>query len=327
MKFDRIPGVDKPVSRLVQGCMMLHPNKAETNLPLLDAVLESGINTFDSSRVYGGGACDKAFGHWVRSRGVRDEIVLMDKGCHPLKKQTRVTPDGLTEDLHICLDHLGFDEIDIFAFHRDDPDVPVGELIDRIDDHIRAGLVHAWGVSNWTFDRFRAACDYAKDSGKTPPALVSPQYSLVACAESPWPGCLTITGDDHAEERAWYAENDTPVFNWSSLARGFLSGRYTRENLAPPAEGAEETDKDAPLLRRCFATEENFARLERARQMAKRRGVSVPQIALAWLLCGELNCFPLIACWKPEEAADNAQAVEIELSPKEVHWLESGEEG
>ena len=107
-----------------------------------------------------------------------------------------------------------------------------------------------------------------------------------------------------------------PLFTWSSLAGGFFSGRFRPDNL-----DTFESYFDK-LCVEVYCFEENWNRLERAKDLAVQKGVSLPQIALAFVLNQPLNIFALIACWKPEEVSDNVQSLDIRLTGEEVSWLE-----
>jgi len=316
VKYGRIPGIDRDLTRLVQGSVMLRPDAMDEGFAVLDGVYQAGIRTLDSSHIYGGGGCDRVIGAWMKSRGVRDEFVMMDKCCHPIDGENRVTAAHIAQDLRVCLENLQFEHIDILTFHRDDPQTPVAELVEAMNEHIRSGRISAYGCSNWTLDRFLEATRYAKEQGYVPFALSSPHFSLAVCYDPPWEGCLSVTGTEGRPAYERYLADQTPLFCWSSLASGFFSGRYTRENIAEQIEG------QPALVARCYAREDNFARLDRVRTLAERKGVSTSGIALAYALCSPLNTFPLIACWKPEEAFDNVRACDIELTDNEMAWLD-----
>ena len=102
---------------------------------------------------------------------------------------------------------------------------------------------------------------------------------------------------------------------WSSLSGGFFSGRFARDNLGSFTDGADKR------CVRCFCSEDNFRRLDRAKELAAEKNATVPQIALAYTIRGELNCFPLMAAWTVEQAAENAAAGDLELTPAEIAWL------
>jgi 1-deoxyxylulose-5-phosphate synthase len=317
MKYGQIAGVEKPVSRVGQGTMMLRSSEQESMSALLDAVLETGVTFFDAGAIYGGGDCDRAFGSWVRDRGVRDRVVLMDKGCHHNADRRRVTPFDLSADLHDCLARLGFDHIDVFACHRDDESVPVGPMVERFNQHIREGKISAYGFSNWSHARIAEATEFAKDNGLVPPAVSSPHFSLAECREDPWGGgAVSITGEDGREAREWYRNTQMPIASWSALSGGFFSGRFQRDNLESFTDDADQR------CVRCYCCEENFRRLDRAAELAQEKGATVAQIALAWQICGALYCFPLMAAWTTQQASENGAAGDIELSQTEVDWLD-----
>ncbi len=317
MQYGRIAGVDKDVSRVGQGLMMLLENKQAEGFAVLDAAFDSGVTLFDGAFAYGGGQCDRVFGRWVRERGVRDRVVRLDRGCHQSAERRRVTPDDITSDLEACLERLGFDCIDVFAFHRDDPAAPVGPLVERLNKHVREGKVRALGASNWTHRRMQEANEYAEAHGLTGFAAGSPQYSLAEPTDEPWGGgTVTLTGEEGREGRDWYEANRMPVVAWSSLGGGFFTGHFRRDNLDSFTSGPDK---------RCvkfYCSEDNFRRYARAAELAHELGVSVPNIVLAFLIRGPLNCFPLTAAYNPEQARDNARAADVELAPEEIAWLD-----
>jgi len=316
MEYGRVPDLDKDVSRIVQGLTMVSVDRLDEAFELLDAVYAAGINTFDGAHVYGGGKCERAFGRWVAKRGLRDQVVILDKGCHPSGGRKRVTPDDLAADLDQCLERLGFDRIDMFALHRDDRSVDVGEIICALNEHVQAGKVRTIGASNWTHQRIAEANAYAEANGLAGFAFSSPNYGLAECYEDPWGETVTITGRANLPARQWYEKTGMAVFAWSSLAGGFFSGRFSRDNL-----DALTDDADKRCIR-CFCREDNFRRLDRASELAAERNASIAQIALAYLLSGPLEVFALMAAHTPDQARANAQAANIKLTEPEIAWLD-----
>jgi aryl-alcohol dehydrogenase-like predicted oxidoreductase len=316
MQYGKIDGIEKPVSRLAQGTMMLDSGRMEWSFELLDAVFAMGCNTFDSAHVYGGGSCERVLGEWVRSRGVREKVVILTKCCHPNEDRKRVTPFDMASDLHDSLARLGLDYVDLLLLHRDDPAVEVGPIVDAFNEHHRAGRIGAFGGSNWTHERVAEANAYAKANGLRPFGLSSPQFSLAEMVESPWgDDCVSLGGPSGAEARAWYAESQLPVFSWSSLARGFFSGKIGRENLSA-LEGANDSSLHA------YCHETNFQRLDRVEILAREKDVSVPQIAMAYVANQPLNLFALVGCYSGEEFGQCLEAHALELTQEEVAWLD-----
>ncbi|MCC6794709.1 MAG: aldo/keto reductase [Candidatus Hydrogenedentes bacterium] len=312
MRFGRVSGVGKPVSTLVQGTVML-PGDEKATHALLDAVLELGCNTFDTGHEYAGGDGERAFGRWLESRGVRDRIVIVGKGCHHNADRKCVTPFDISAHLHDSLVRMKTDHIDLYMLHRDDPSQPVGPLMETLNAHMDEGKIHAIGASNWTTRRIQEANLYAQARGLTPFVASSPQFSLAEMIDEPWDNCLSVSGPQGESERAWYEENEMALFSWSSLASGFLSGKLTRQN-AHQYEGK--------FFHRCYACEANFKRLDRLQELAKLKRVSVPQLALAWVLHHPLELYPLVAAYHPREFEQLTRALEIDVSPEESEWLD-----
>jgi len=318
MQYGAVKGVDKPVSRIVQGCMMLAPGEGQAGTDaLLDAALAAGINAFDHSHIYGGGGCEVAFGAWMRKRGNREAVVIVGKGCHHDSAGRRVTPAHIDMDIAGSLERLGTDHIDLWMFHRDDPDQPVGPLMEALARHVEAGRIGAFGGSNWSAARVREAIDYCAAHGLPGFAASSPNYSLAEQIDSPWGSdCVTISGPAHAADRDWYAQSGLPVLAWSSLARGFFSGRVSRAREAELPEILEDH------AIRCYVCESNWERLARVEQLADEKGLSVPQLALAYVLTDPMNVFALVGAHNPAEIEANTVVVDAVLSEGERRWLD-----
>ena len=204
------------------------------------------------------GACEKAFGQWQKSRGVREEIVVLGKGAHPYDGINRVTPECITADIAESLERMQTDYIDLYILHRDDVTVPVGPLVDVLNDHLKRGVIKAIGGSNWTTARLAEANAYAAANGLAPMQVSSPNFTLAEQAKAPWDGCITISGPEHAADRTWYAEQKMPLFTWSSLAGGFFSGRFRPDNLDSFDNYFDQ------LCVEVYCYGDNWGRLERA---------------------------------------------------------------
>lgn len=315
MQYRYLPGIDRPLARLVQGTMMLSTADLDYSFRLLDGVFEQGGNTFDAAHVYGEGDCERALGQWIAARGVRDQVVILDKGAHPNQDRARVTPFDITADLHDSLARLGVDHIDLYLLHRDDPTQPVGPLVETLNAHHRAGLIGAFGGSNWTHARIAEANAYAQTHDLVPFVASSPQFSLAEQVRPPWPGCISIGGRGGDAAHAWYREAGVALFTWSSLAGGFLTGRIrpdTRDTLPEMLQLAADS----------YGSPDNFERLARAEPLAAQKGVTLPQLALAYVLGEWDGIYALVGCLQPEEFAENVAALELSLSAAERAWLD-----
>lgn len=315
MEYGQVAGVNKPISRLVQGTMMMSSKDLEYTFDLLDAVHELGCTAFDTAHVYGGGDNERTVGQWVNERGLRDKVVIIGKGAHPNQDRKRVTPFDIAADIHDSLARFKFDYIDLYMLHRDDPDMPVGPIVEALNEHMHDGHIHAFGGSNWTHQRIQEANAYAAEHGLVPFAASSPNYSLAEQVKEPWAGCITISGTQNAAAREWYAQHRFPLFAWSSLAGGFFSGRFTRDNL-DSFDGY--LDK---LYVQTYGYPSNFERLDRVRILAEKKGLSLSQTALAYVLSQPLDIYSVVGCRTRAEFLANAAVVDNHLSMSEMKWL------
>lgn len=320
MQYGRIPGINKPVARLVQGTLMIGTGEREKGFALLDEIFELGGNTFDTAHHYGYGANERAMGQWVRERGVRDQVVIIGKGAHHNEDRKRVTPFDITADLYDSLARFQFDNIDLYLLHRDDPTVPVEPIIEILNEHQQAGRISAFGASNWTPQRIQEANAYALANGLTPFVASSPQFSLGEQQQSPWPDCVTISGPAEQAARDWYAQEQMALFTWSSLAGGFFTGRFRRDNLDTFTGELEQVCIQA------YATEANFERLDRVERLAAEKGLKVAQVALAYVMNHPLNLFAVVGPSTGARFKENMEACLVRLTPEEMAWLDlSGE--
>lgn len=315
MKYGSIPGMEKPVSRLVQGTVMVSSEDLEGSFALLDSVLAQGCNTFDTAHVYGNGDNERSVGQWVNDRAVREQVVIIGKGAHHNADRRRVTPFDIASDIHDSLARFRIDYIDLYLLHRDDPGVPVGPIVEALNEHLRAGRIRAFGGSNWSARRLQEANDYAREHGLAPFVASSPHLSLAEQIEEPWDNCHSIAGPAGADEREWYRREGMALFAWSSLSGGFFSGRLKRDNLAEHAE---------TLYARCYVSDANLDRLDRVRQLARDKNATVPQVALAYVMNLPLNVFALVGCQTGDEFRANVEALDLALTPEEMTWLERG---
>ncbi|HEV2107880.1 MAG TPA: aldo/keto reductase [Thermomicrobiales bacterium] len=300
MRYGTIAGVSKPVSRLVMGVdnQRTMPHAAV----MFDDFFERGGTCFDTAWQYAGGACETILGRWIEQRGVRDEVVILDKGAHT----PFCTPADAESQLDQSLERLRTDHVDLYMLHRDNLQVPAGEFIDVLNRMQQDGKLRVFGASNWTIERVEEANQWAAEHGLNGFTMISNNFSLARMVEPPWAGCRSASDP---VTRAWLERTHMPIFPWSSQARGFFTGRARPDDFS-----------DAELVR-CWYSEDNFQRLERVNQMARERGVPPIAIALAWVLNQPFPTFPLIGPRALSETRTSFQALDIDLTPREVAWL------
>jgi len=315
MIYGAIQGLSKPLPRIIYGTLALR-NADEKTFSLLDSVSEMGCYAFDTARDYANGVTEQVIGKWMEARNNRDEIIVIDKGAHPIGDKNRVDPEHIEEDLRESLRQLKTDYVDLYLLHRDDPTVSVGPIVEVLNDLKAEGKVMLFGASNWNRNRLEEAMEYAEKRGLHSFSVSSNQYSLAIQYDEPFPGTLSIKSSVGGPEWEWYRESQFPLLSWSSLSRGFFSGKFTRDNLA------DFTDRQSLISIRCYAREDNFIRLDRARVLAKEKGTTVPQIALAYIFHQPINCFAITGSSNPVHFRESVDALKIELTDKQAAWLD-----
>lgn len=315
--YVRIPGVEPSVSRIFFGTAITPMLMGKNVEALLDAMMSCGINAFDCARGYGG--AEKSLGKWMRERNNRDRIVILTKcGNIGLGGKVRVDRKVIEKELAESLDALQTDYIDIYLLHRDDPNTPVSEIIDCLNEVKKRGKIKVFGVSNWSHERIGEANAYAKKNGLEGFAVSSPNFGLAEQIADPWGGgCVTVSGSSNQEARKWYAANQMPLIAYSSLGRGFFSGKFKSGDY----DGAKKVLDDEG--RKGYLCAANMERLGRAEELASKKGCSVSEIAMRYIFSNAMNVFAVVSTTKPERMGQNIHASLNLLTEEEVRWLEN----
>jgi aryl-alcohol dehydrogenase-like predicted oxidoreductase len=302
MHYIELPGLEKKISQLVMGTMIFSPDDMPFACAMFDNFVERGGNCFDTAYVYGGGNSEPALGEWMRLRGNRDDLVVIGKGAHT----PNCNVESLTRELNETLERLGTDYLDIYLLHRDDPGVPVSEFVDCLIEHVEAGRIRLFGGSNWTIERIAEAREYARSRGRIGFTVSSSNLCMATWNEPMWAGSISASD---ARSRAWHEKSQTALFAWSSQANGFFSGRFSPE---------DRSDSD---MVRVWYGDDNFRRMERARELGEKKGVAAFQIAVAYVLGQPFPTFSLIGPRTIEEMRTSAGGLDVSLSPEEMRWL------
>ena len=291
---------------------------APSAFALLDSALAVGISAFDCARSYG--RAEEMLGRWMRDRGVRDQIVVLSK-CGDIREGiVHVDRQVIREQLSRSLDALQTDCIDLYLLHRDDPRTPVEEFIETLNEAQRAGCIRRFGVSNWSWQRIEQANRYAAREGLQGFAVSSPNFGLARQVEDLWGGgCVTLSGPENEQARAWYRQNRMPVIAYSSLGRGFFSGRFRSGDYEAARRVLDS------FAQKGYLYEENMARLRRCEILAEQYGASVPEIAMRYVFSCGMNMYAVVSSGSAERLKANLQAAAHPLSPDEVKYLEGTE--
>lgn len=313
MEYKTLGMTGLEVSRLCLGTMQFGWTTDEaTAQRVLSAAYEAGVNFIDTADIYSrwadgnpGGVAEEIIGRWQKANNVpRDRIILATK----VRGNMGGGPDdeGLSR-AHILkaaddsLRRLQLDYIDLYQAHWHDEQTPIEETLRAFDDLVKQGKVRCVGASNYPAWELMQALWTSDRNSLTRFDSFQPHYNLV-----------------HREEFERELASVCRTYNigvipYSPLAGGFLTGKY-RRNLTP-------TSARASGVKRHFG-ERNWELLDRMDDLAKEKGATVSQVALAWLLADPLITSPIIGANTPEQLAESLGALEVNLSPEEKALLD-----
>ena len=191
--------------------------------------------------------------------------------------------------------------------------------MDTLNECRNQGKIRIFGVSNWTHERIEEANTYAEKKGLEGFTVSSPNFGLARQESDPWGGgCVTISGPQNAAAREWYARNGMPVIAYSSLARGFFSGKFKAFDY----DGARKILDKAG--QKGYLSPENMQRLKNAELLAEKYHTTVPDIALRYIFGSDMNVYAVLTSTNPERMAANAASASKPLSKEDIRFLESG---
>jgi aryl-alcohol dehydrogenase (NADP+) len=280
----------------------------EASLPFFKAAVEAGINFFDTADVYSLGESERVTGKALKEYAKRHEVVIATKVFSPMggdPNNRGLSRKHIFDAVDRSLHRLGVDYIDLYQIHRFDPDTPVEETLEALNDVVRAGKARYIGASSMYAWQFMKMLSVSRANHWTPFVSMQPQYNLVY-------------REEEREMLPLCRDQGIGVIPWSPLARGFLAG-----GRASPGEGNTErarTDEFAPRL---YYREPDYAVVDALETIAKARGVPNMQVALAWVLRNPAVTAPIIGTSKSHHLADAVAALSLQLTDEEVKALEA----
>ena len=300
-----ISDFNKTGSRIVFGCdnqtSSLHAHV------MFDHFFEHGGNIFDTAYIYNAGKSDSYLGDWISSRNVSKDIIVLGKGAHTPECE----PKFIRPQLEESLERLNLERLDIYCLHRDNIEVPVEEFVDVLNELKDDGLINFFGASNWTFDRFKDAMDYAEFSKKAGFKVLSNNFSLAEMINPVWPGCVNCDEDF----LTYLIEKEVLLFPWSSTARGF----FVEKDLSPKTNHFSNPTLEEE--KRVWHNQDNLIRRQKCFELSKELGCSSIELALAYVLNKHSNIFPLVGPRTLFESESCMQATNIKLSENQMNWL------
>ncbi len=303
------------VSRLCLGMMTYGSKKwrewvleQDEALPFVKKALEAGVNFFDTADVYSFGASEQALGKSLKTLGVKRETVVIATKVFQVMSDD-VNDRGLSrkhilDSIDKSLKRLQMDYVDLYQIHRWDYNTPIEETMQALHDVVRAGKARYLGASSMFAWQFTKAQYTAELRGWTRFASMQNHYNLVYREEEREmiPCCI---------------DQGVALIPWSPMARGFFAG-----NRKAGGGGETVRARSDPFADQLYFREEDFKVAERVAEVAKKRGVTGSQIALAWVLSKPFISAPIIGSSRMEHLEQSLAALDIQLSEEEIRQLE-----
>jgi voltage-dependent potassium channel beta subunit len=270
---------------------------------------ELGINFFDTANVYMRGVAEEIVGQALKGFE-RDSYFLATKVYFPmgeLPNDRGLSRKHITEQCHASLKRLGVDYVDLYQCHRYDEDAPLEETLRALDDLVRQGKVLYVGVSEWTADQIADALRLAKEMNLDRIVSNQPRYNM-------------IQRQIEAEVIPLCEREGVGQVVFSPLAQGVLTGKY-RPGEAPE-QGTRAADRESNRFMQQLMTKEVLSAVEKLGSVASEAGLSMSQLALAWVLQQDNVSSAIIGASRPEQVEDNAEAAGVGLSPDVVSEID-----
>ncbi len=301
------------VSRVILGCMSYgdparggHPWSLplDESRPFFRRAIEAGITTFDTANVYSAGSSEEITGALLREFAQREEIVIATKVHGRMGPGTNgggLSRGAIMTQIDASLKRLGTDYVDLYQIHRFDPEVPVAETMAALHDVVKSGKARYIGASSmwtWQFAQMQHTADV---EGLTRFVSMQDQYSL-------------LQREEEREMHPYAFDTGVGVIPWSPLARGKLTRDWD------DTTSRSETDEFGKKL---FGFEGDRRIVEAVAAVAKDRGVSRAQVALAWVLAQPAVTAPIVGATKAQHLEDAILAADLELTDDELDALEA----
>jgi len=298
MEFRYLGNSGLKISEITYGNWLTHGSQVENDAATacVRAALDAGISTFDTADVYANTKAETVLGEALKGER-RESLEIFTKVYWPTgpggKNDTGLSRKHIMESINGSLSRLQTDYVDLYQAHRYDTETPLEETMQAFADVVRQGKALYIGVSEWTADQIRAGHPLAKDLGIQ---LISsqPQYSML------W---RVIEG----EVVPACEELGISQIVWSPIAQGVLTGKY-QPGQAPPAGSRATDDKGGADMIKRWMDDDLLTRVQQLRPLADEAGLTMAQLAVAWVLQNPNVASALVGASRPEQVEDNVAA-------------------
>ncbi|MFC4000796.1 aldo/keto reductase family protein [Prauserella oleivorans] len=303
MEFRRLGRSGLSVSEISYGNWLTHGSQVEEDQAqaCIKAALDAGITTFDTADVYANTAAESVLGRGLKGQR-RESLEIFTKVFWPTgpkgPNDKGLGRKHIMESAHASLKRLGTDYVDLYQAHRFDHTVPLEETMLAFADLVRQGKVLYVGVSEWTAEQITRGAALAREL-KIPFVSNQPQYNMLwrVIEDQVIPAC----------EREGMSQ-----IVWSPIAQGVLTGKY-KPGQPPPAGSRATDDKGGATMVQRFLRDEVLERVEKLRPLADQAGLTLAQLAVAWVLQNPNVASAIIGASRPEQVHENVKAAGVKL--------------
>ncbi len=280
----------------------------EQSKPFFQAAIEKGITFFDTANVYSIGVSEEVTGRWLKEFARREEIVVATKVHGPMGQganEKGLSRKSIMAQIDASLTRLGMDYVDLYQIHRFDYETPIEETLEALNDVVKAGKARYIGASSMYAWQFARMLSVSEQNGWVRFVSMQPQYNLVY-------------REEEREMLPLCRDRGIGVIPWSPLARGFLAG-----GRAAPKEGNTERARTDEFSPRLYFREADHQVVDAVTEVARARGLSNMQVALAWVLKNPAITAPIVGASKLGHLEDAVSALDVTLSDDEIKVLEA----
>lgn len=306
MEFRYLGRSGLKISEITYGNWLTHGSQVENEVATqcVRAALDAGITTFDTADVYANTKAETVLGEALTGQR-RESLEIFTKVYWPVgpggPNDTGLSRKHILESINGSLRRLKTDYVDLYQAHRYDSETPLEETMTAFADVVRAGKALYIGVSEWTADQIRAGAALARDL-RIPFVSSQPQYSML------W---RVIEGEVVPACR----EEGLSQIVWSPIAQGVLTGKYKPGQPPPPGSRATDEKGGADMIKR-FMRDDVLTRVQNLAPVADDLGLSMAQLAIAWVLQNDNVAAAIIGASRPEQVHENVKAVGVRIPPE-----------
>ncbi|MGB3258996.1 MAG: aldo/keto reductase family protein [Ornithinimicrobium sp.] len=303
MEFRYLGNSGLKISEITYGNWLTHGSQVENDVATqcVRAALDEGISTFDTADVYANTVAESVLGEALKGER-RESLEIFTKVYWPTgpggKNDTGLSRKHIMESINGSLERLQTDYVDLYQAHRYDTETPLEETMQAFADVVRQGKALYIGVSEWTAPQIRAGVEMSRELGFQ---LISsqPQYSML------W---------RVIEDEVVPTSRDLGVSQivWSPMAQGVLSGKY-QPGAEPPAGSRAADEKGGANMIKRFMNDDVLKRVQKLQPIADEAGLSMAQLAIAWVLQNDNVAAALVGASRPEQVGENVKAAGVTL--------------